>query len=118
MVKILATIILALATHTSHNSLGTTSFSENPYNYIVATAKDGEVIAEGKATSLRLQPLYTYQLFDVQLLLCGDVSDRLSGTSQPMVLTYERRARRVVKGVACHELIGINEIKPKKTLGE
>jgi hypothetical protein len=104
-------------THTSHNSLGTIAYQENPYNYIVASAKDAKVVAEGKATSLRLQPMYTYALYDEQLLLCGDESDRLNGTSQPMVLTYERRAHRVVEGIACHELIGVNELKPKK-LGE
>lgn len=124
-VGVLAALIMLLlvglshcaTTHTSHNSLGTIAYTENPYNYIVASAKDGKVIAEGKATSLRLQPMYTYQLFDTSLLLCNDVSEKLNGITQPMVLTYERQTHRVVEGVACHELIGVNEIKPKK-LGE
>jgi hypothetical protein len=99
------------------NSIGAVPYQENPYMYTAGAVVSGKVLDNDSATILRIQPAYTYALYDESLVLCGDQSDRLNGKSDFMVLTYERISHRLVDGIGCHNLVGVNEIKTKR-LGE
>lgn len=113
MIHLLLALAITIGQH-GKNSLGAISYESNPYNYVAGTIVEGEVLEDGKATVLRIQPAYTYELYDESLFLCGDQSDKLDGKNPLMILTYEKLAHRIVDGVACHNLVGVNEIKTDK----
>jgi hypothetical protein len=122
-VFIVLTLLLLLIATPSHgviskphsNSLGTPMYTENPLMY-----KAGSFVTNSNAVSvidgnlnLRIRPMGTYMLFDESVLLCGMPTDKFDGVVEPFVLTYERRAHRTVRGIACHELVRVDSIKPK-----
>ena len=68
-----------------------------------------------RATNLRIQPSYTDLLNDVELLLCGDWAEQLQPLmGRPLVITYEREAHQMIQGIACHELVSVDEVKEKR----
>lgn len=108
----------ASTTSSSKNSLGALSYLENPYIYLAGSLSptaDSVKNIDGNL-NLRIKPLGTYLLFDESILFCGLPIEKFEGVSEPFVLTYERRAHRIVQGVACHELRSVNHYVEKKEL--
>lgn len=95
----------------SKNSVGTVSYQINPYTYEAGAVITGYDIDDGKGLVLRVQPMGTYSAFSEDLLFCGNPIDMLDGKRNPLVLTYKTVAHRSVRGVGCHELVKVNEIK-------
>lgn len=87
------------------NSLGVEQTYTNPNVYLFAVPIDGQVIEE-HFTSIRFQPYGTMELYDESVLFCGDVTAVFSSKSGPMVVTYERVAHHMFRGVACHDIVG------------
>jgi hypothetical protein len=114
LLMLLYTGISEAAISKHSNSLGTISYESNPYQYTVGSVITGFDIDDGKGLVLRIQPLATYNLFTEDLLLCGNPLDMLVDKHNPLVLTYEARAHRTVRGVGCHELVRADELKEKK----
>ena len=95
------------------NSLGTLSYNDNPLMYEAvqtiaeATEVDGNM-------NLRVKPVGTYMLYDDIVLLCGMPVEKFSGVTEPFLMTYERAAHHMVRGVACHELLRVDQIVSKE----
>jgi hypothetical protein len=98
------------------NSIGATTYNTNPYTYlpvdnvIEVTDIDGSL-------NFRVHPVGTYMLFDQNILLCGH-PDKFDGANYPFLMTYETIAHRTVRGVACHNLVRIDNIEPKAALNK
>lgn len=95
----------------SHNALGVLSYQINPYTYEAGAVLAGYDIENGKGLILRVQPMGTYNVFSEDILFCGNPIGMLDGKHNPLVLTYKTVAHRTIRGVGCHELIKVNEIK-------
>jgi hypothetical protein len=114
-----AITILALATFAhcavgkqQPNSLGTVQYTTNPLMYLAANLapnQDALTIIDGNL-NLRVKPLGTYMLYDEPILFCGTPLDKFRGIGEPFVLTFERRAHKTVQGVACHNLIRVDNV--------
>lgn len=94
------------------NSLGVSEQYQNPNAYLFAIPTDGTIM-DG-ATNIRFQPYATAALYDESVLFCGDVSSYFDGKRGPLVVTYRREAARKYKGVGCHELISVFEVKAEQ----
>jgi hypothetical protein len=95
------------------NSLGTLSYNDNPLMY-EAVRTIAEVTEVDGNMNLRVKPVGTYMLYDDIVLLCGMPTEKFSGVTEPFLMTYERRAHHMVRGVACHELLRVDQIVSKE----
>ena len=116
---ITAVLLLANAAHCSTagdkhpNSLGIVQYDVNPLMY-EAVQTIAEVTEIDGNMNLRIKPVGTYLLYDDIVLLCGMPIDKFSGVTEPFLMTYERRAHHMVRGVACHDLLQVNSIVPNE----
>jgi len=111
---ITAVLLLANTAHCSTgdkhpNSLGTLSYNDNPLMY-EAVQTIAEVTEVDGNMNLRVKPVGTYMFYDDIVLLCGMPIDKFSGVTEPFLMTYERRAHHIVRGVACHDLLRVDQI--------
>jgi hypothetical protein len=91
------------------NSLGVPQYIINPYTYLLGLPVDGQIL-EGKYTNIRFWPYGTPSLFDQSVLFCGDVASQFTKTG-PVVVTYRTQASQMYKGIACHDLKSVFEVK-------
>lgn len=96
------------------NSLGVEEVYTNPNTYLFALPVDG-VTMRGKNdsdlyTNIRFQPYNTMSLYTESVLFCGAVGDQFNGKRGPLVVTYETRAHKTYRGIACHELESVFEV--------
>ena len=117
---ITAVLILANAAHCSTgdkhpNSLGTLSYNDNPLMY-EAVQTIAEVTEVDGNMNLRVKPVGAYMLYDDIILLCGMPTEKFRGVTEPFLMTYERRAHHIVRGVACHDLLQVNSIVPNERM--
>ena len=117
---ITAVLLLANAAHCSTgdkhpNSLGTLSYNDNPLMY-EAVQTIAEVTEVDGNMNLRVKPVGTYMLYDDIILLCGMPTEKFRGVTEPFLMTYERRAHHIVRGVACHDLLQVNSIVPNERI--
>jgi hypothetical protein len=98
----------------NRNSLGTVSYEFNPYTYEAGALITAFDIQDGKGLVVRMQPMATYNLFTEDILLCGRPLDMFEGKHNPLVLTYRIKAARMIKGIGCHTLVRVDELKDKK----
>jgi len=91
------------------NSLGVEESYQNPNIYLFAEPLDGKIM--DSVTNIRFQPYATPALYDESILFCGNVAGDFEGKRGPMVVTYRRAADRIYKGLACHDLISVFEVK-------
>jgi hypothetical protein len=107
----------ATTTAKHDNSIGVVQYNTNPNLYVVGAVSEIFSIDDDKGIVVRIQPAGTYYLFTEDLLLCGYPVDRFVGKANPVVLTYEVQAHKMIEGVGCHRLINVQEIKlPKEKL--
>jgi hypothetical protein len=92
------------------NSLGVSEIYQGRYSYLVALPKDGQIL-DGKFTNIRFSPWGEPDLYDVSVLFCGDVTEQFQGKQGVLAIAYETRAHAMYKSVACHELLGVSELK-------
>jgi hypothetical protein len=45
------------------------------------------------------------------VLFCGDVSESFNNKTGPLVVTYRAQASQMYKGIACHDLKSVFELK-------
>ena len=94
------------------NSLGVVISSDNPLMYNMGFMAHGQIIEDEKGreyTSIDFAPYGGPMLFPESILLCGNQAEPLM--EHPMkvvVLTYERQAHTMYKGIGCHKLVGVN----------
>ena len=117
---ITAVLLLANAAHCSTgdkhpNSLGTLSYNDNPLMY-EAVQTIAEVTEVDGNMNLRVKPVGAYMLYDDIILLCGMPTEKFRGVTEPFLMTYERRAHHIVRGVACHDLLQVNSIVPNERI--
>ena len=111
---------LGASTATVHvnrrNSLGADEVYTNHNTYILGALLGGSIMESdnGSYTSIRVQPYATPALYDESLLFCGDQGAQFNGKRGVVVITYETRAHKMFKGVACHELISVFEVPEPK----
>ena len=115
---ITAVLLLANAAHCSTgdkhpNSLGTLSYNDNPLMY-EAVQTIAEVTEIDGNMNMRVKPVGTYMLYDDIVLLCGMPIDKFSGVTEPFLMTYRRQSSHMVQGVACHELLRVDQIVSKE----
>jgi hypothetical protein len=116
---ITAVLLLANAAHCSTagdkhpNSLGTLSYNDNPLMY-EAVQTIAEVTEVDGNMNLRVKPVGTYMLYDDIILLCGMPTEKFNGITEPFLMTYRRQASHMVRGVACHDLLRVDQIVPKE----
>jgi hypothetical protein len=92
------------------NSIGIVQYNENPYIY-EAVQTIAEVTEVDGNMNLRVQPVGTYLLYDDIVLLCGLPVEKFVGITEPFLMTYERVSHRMVRGVACHDLLRVDNIE-------
>jgi hypothetical protein len=114
------TILLFLAnsahcstTKPQTNSLGVVQYSINPYIY-EAVQNIAEVTEIDGNMNLRVKPVGTYMLYDDIILLCGRPVEKFTGITEPFLMTYERVSHHMVRGVACHDLLRVDNIVPNE----
>ena len=117
---ITAVLLLANAAHCSTtkpqtNSLGVLQYNDNPLMY-EAVQTIAEVTEIDGNMNLRIKPVGTYMLYDDIVLLCGMPIDKFSGVTEPFLMTYRRRSSHMVRGVACHELLRVDQIVSKERI--
>jgi hypothetical protein len=115
---ITAVLLLVNAAHCSTgdkhpNSLGTLSYNDNPLMY-EAVQTIAEVTEIDGNMNMRVKPVGTYMLYDDIVLLCGMPIDKFSGVTEPFLMTYRRQSSHMVQGVACHELLRVDQIVSKE----
>jgi hypothetical protein len=119
-IVIAGTLMLAHCTTTVTNSLGAVISDIDPNVSLVASLLGGEVHEDRdgrEGFNLRLHPLYMYGLFDESVMFCGDVRSMLEGKKAAFqVYTYRRAASRLIDGIPCHALVGVDDIVKKKGL--
>jgi hypothetical protein len=65
-----------------------------------------------------VHPIWTYMLFDQQILFCGVPIDKFEGVSTPFAITYERQAHRSVQGVGCHTVVKVDNVVVSEEVNE
>lgn len=108
----------AATTSSRHNAFGAATISVDPNVTLVASLLGGEVHRDSdgrEGFNLRLHPKYTYGLFDESIMFCGDVRGLLDDhTSTFQAYTYRRAASRLIDGIPCHALMGVDDVKNEK----
>jgi hypothetical protein len=94
------------------SSLGVLEVYQNPYTYLVAVPVDGQILEE-KYTNIRFWPYATDLLYDETVLFCGDVTPAFDNKTGVLVITYRTRASHLYKGLACHDIVSVFEVKSK-----
>ena len=119
---ITAVLLLANAAHCQPvttkpqtNSLGVLQYNDNPLMY-EAVQTIAEVTEVDGNMNMRVKPVGTYMLYDDIVLLCGMPTEKFNGVTEPFLMTYERRAHHMVRGVACHDLLQVNSIVPNERI--
>jgi len=92
------------------NTLGVSDFYNNPYTYLLAKPIDGQVFSGGY-TNIRFAPYAAADFYDLSILFCGDVSDQFDGKSGVLVIVYKIQGTHKYRGIGCHELVGVFEVK-------
>jgi hypothetical protein len=96
------------------NAFGAVTITSDPNVTLVASLLGGEVHMDNDGRlgyNLRLHPRHTYGLFDESVMFCGDVRGMLENKSTTfLAYTYRKAASRLIDGVPCHQLIGIDEV--------
>jgi hypothetical protein len=104
------------------NSLGVLIPMDNPNTSTVGEIVSGEEHVDGDGrigVNLRIHPLATYRLFDTSVMFCGDESldqltiqdgDKYYFVMGYYVFTYKRVSARLIDGVPCHDLLGVNKV--------
>jgi hypothetical protein len=124
LIGVALVVVVLLLTSAAHcavgkkqvNSLGSVAYTENPLMYqagFIAQGGDAITNVDGNL-NIRIKPLETYMLYDESVLFCGLPVDMFNGKTEPFLLTYERIAHRQVRGVGCHVLVDVSEIKQKR----
>lgn len=90
------------------NSIGNVMYQDNPYMYKVGSVAAVGVVEDSLV--IRIQPLATYSLFTEDILICGKPVEMFLNKQNPLVLTYRVKARRMVQGIGCHELVRVDEL--------
>jgi hypothetical protein len=94
------------------SSLGVLEVYQNPYTYLVAVPVDGQILEE-KYTNIRFWPYATDLLYDETVLFCGDVTPAFDNKTGVLVITYRTRASHLYKGLSCHDIVSVFEVKSK-----
>ncbi len=89
------------------NSLGLSQTYENPVTYMVGSVT--HVDGFSKATSVTFQPFGASLLDTETILFCGDLVNEFDGGTY--VVAYQQRARRMYRGVGCHDIYRIVQIE-------
>ena len=118
---IFALLVLAVLVQLAHcktttprpNSLGIEQPYTNPNTYLLAEPLEGTPMEDGKYIVIRFAPCYTYALYDESILFCdaGNTVQKFQGKSGVLILTYETQAHQMYRGLGCHELISVFEVK-------
>jgi hypothetical protein len=97
------------ATRKHDNSLGVVVYRDNPNQYLEGAIAGGSVHADGKRefTTIRVNPSHTFMLFTQDITFCGDQSNKLSGMTGDVVLTYSR----VMHETWCFDLYSVHQVK-------
>lgn len=119
-IVLLIVLGMALSAHAGiptkrhENSLGVLQYFQNPNTYVMGALKDGQILHYGNryATSIRIQPSYTFGLYTEQLLLCGNLSEQLD-FEHPVIITYKTVAHETISGIGCHELEAVDPVGAK-----
>lgn len=103
------------------NGLGFIEENTNPYAYMFASIHDVAIIGREAATNIEFSPAHTSLLHNEWVLFCGNrveafTSDGNSILRGPLVVTYRRKASRVVEGVPCYDLVSVDTVKEKPLL--
>jgi hypothetical protein len=94
------------------NSLGVEEVYTNPNTYLLAVPLEAVALEDGKYVTIRFAPYNTYALYDESILFCDvDSVRKFEGKSGVVVVTYETRAHTMYRGLGCHELISVFEVK-------
>lgn len=95
------------------NSLGISETYTNPNTYLLAVPMEATALENGKYFNIRFAPYNTYALYDESILFCGGevVLEKFKDKNGVLVITYETRAHSMYKGIACHELVSVFEVK-------
>jgi hypothetical protein len=120
-IVVIVMVTLAISAHCTvsqrENSFGAIIVDSNPNSYMYGAIVSGSIIGDDEDhafTNLRFNPAHTPMLYDETILLCGDQSDKLY--SGPIVLTYKSVSHRMYKGIACHDLVSVDQVASKETL--
>jgi hypothetical protein len=114
------TVVLILASSMAHcttsaprpNSLGLDQVYTNPNTYLLAVPLEAVALEDGKYVTIRFAPYNTYALYDESILFCGvDSVRKFEGKSGVVVVIYETRAHTMYRGLGCHELVNVFEVK-------
>ena len=121
--------LILIATATGHctttgkqpNSIGVIVSDVNPNDSLIGIVMSGEIHEDSDGrlgTNIRVHPKYTYSLFDESLMFCGNEADRLTKDDHMIAgwhtLTFRRQASRLIDGIPCHALIGVDEAKDQQ----
>jgi hypothetical protein len=104
---------LPVTTKPQTNSLGVLQYNDNPLMY-EAVQTIAEVTGVDGNMNLRVKPVGTYMLYDDIILLCGMPTEKFRGVTEPFLMTYRRQSSHMVQGVACHELLRVDQIVSKE----
>lgn len=116
---VLSFTMLAHGTTTrQQNATGFVQYIENPLMYVAATLAPNQrsVTSVDGNLNLRIKPLGTYMLYDESILFCGMPLDKFRGIGEPFLLTFERVAHRTVQGIACHNLVRVDNVVERQDL--
>ena len=92
------------------NGLGVSETYSNPNTYLLAMPIDGQIL-DGRFTNIRFAPFATPDLYDETVLFCTDVTPLFAGKSGTVIVVYRTQASGKYRGVGCHELLGVYEVK-------
>lgn len=90
------------------NSLGVVQTWDNPYTYLLALPVEGNQIDGG--FTVRFWDFGMPELIDHTVFFCG-ASNAFDGKRGVLVIMYKTEAHHMTKGVGCHELKGVYELK-------
>jgi hypothetical protein len=97
------------------NSIGSPMYVDNPMTYIAGSVVSVAYVEGGIV--VRVQPIGTYRLYTEDKLFCGNGTvDQFRGVANPVVITYRIKASRLIEGLGCHQLVGVDGIKTKEVL--
>jgi hypothetical protein len=125
---ILAALFLCLAglmigtghasTTSRTNAFGAQTITSDPNVTLVASLLGGEVHKDSDGRlgyNLRLHPKYTFGLYDESIMFCGDIRGQMDGKQTTFqAYTYRRAASRLIDGIPCHALVGVDDVKNEK----
>lgn len=92
------------------NSLGVEQTYTNTNTYLLAVPLEANFL-QGKYVSIRFAPYNTTALYDETVLFCGTDLSEFEGKNGVVVVTYETRAHVMYKGIGCHRLVSVFEVK-------